>query len=356
MKKNIQNYVARWKKIVFPFRFEAGTSRGILREKESWFIILEEKNGPEIMAGECSLIRGLSRDNPALLPVKICEIISMLNRGIWPKEEDTTGYPALAFALEMLHLQCGQDAPQMHYPSPFTLGKADIPINGLIWMGDYAFMMKQAEEKLQEGYLCLKLKIGTLDWTLEKSILQQLRQRYTACELILRVDANGAYNYHQAREVMQDLAALDIHSIEQPIAAGQWEKMQLLCKANIVPVALDEELLSCTDKTALLEAISPQYIILKPSLLGGFSQCEEWVKLATAYGVQWWITSALESNIGLQAIAQWTYDICQRYALMPHQGLGTGKLYAHNFSCPLEVKNGFLHYDSEKNWNFEMLG
>lgn len=355
MRKNIENYIASWKKIVFPFRFEAGTSRGILQEKESWFIILKEKNGPEIMAGECSIIPGLSIDNAALLPDKIKEIISILNRGIWPQEEDTHEFPALSFALEMLKKQCRQEAPQMHYPSLFTAGQAAIPINGLIWMGDYAFMMKQAEEKLNEGYLCLKLKIGTLDWSLEKSILQQLRQRYTARELILRVDANGAYNYDQAREVMQDLAALEIHSIEQPIAAGQWEKMNLLCTENILPVALDEELIASADKAEVLKAISPQYIILKPSLLGGFSQCEEWVKLATAHQIQWWITSALESNIGLNAIAQWTYDICQRYARMPHQGLGTGKLYTHNFSGPLEVKNGFLHYDSEKNWNLEML-
>ena len=241
-------------------------------------------------------------------------------------------FPSIWFGYEqaMLNLKHGED---VYFPGEFSEGYSSIKINGLIWMGDADFMKKQIEEKLNEGFQCLKLKIGT-DWNSEKEILKQLRSTFSKEDLELRVDANGGFTFEEAKVVLQELADLDIHSIEQPIKAGNIEQMAELCKNTPTPIALDEELigvLNFEDKKELLEKINPQYIILKPSLVGGFSGTDEWISFAESKKIGWWITSALESNIGLNAIAQYTFT---KNPKIP-QGLGTGGLFTNNLETRL---------------------
>jgi L-alanine-DL-glutamate epimerase-like enolase superfamily enzyme len=225
-----------------------------------------------------------------------------------------------------------------------------IPINGLVWMGDLTFMKEQINENIAQGFTCIKLKIGALDFENEIDLLKGIRSSFSEEKLILRVDANGAFQRSDIMDKLKKLSDLGIHSIEQPIAANQQELMREICAITPLPIALDEELIGCFDKAdraALLDKIKPQYIILKPTLLGGFKSCEEWIELAEARSIGWWITSALESNLGLNAIAQWTYN------LEPHsfQGLGTGDLFTNNIEAPLEVDSGYLKFDPKLNWN-----
>ncbi len=233
----------------------------------------------------------------------------------------------------------------LYFPSDFTEGKDSIKINGLIWMGDVNYMQSQIEEKIRDNFSCIKLKIGT-DWDSEKEILKSLRKEFSKDQIELRVDANGAFSLEQAKVVLQELADLDIHSIEQPIEAGNWKAMADLCKNTPTPIALDEELigvLNFESKKDLLREISPQYIILKPSLIGGFSGSDEWIDLAEKNNIGWWITSALESNIGLNAIAQYTYT---KNSPMP-QGLGTGGLFTNNFPSPLALEGEKLWFSNQ---------
>jgi L-alanine-DL-glutamate epimerase-like enolase superfamily enzyme len=240
------------------------------------------------------------------------------------------------------------------YPSAFTNGSAAIKINGLIWMGTNAEMFQQIEKKLQEGFTCLKLKIGAINFEEEVSLLQYIRDNFSANILELRVDANGAFNVNEASEKLKLLSNFNLHSIEQPVKAGQYNTMASLCSISPLPIALDEELIginSFNEKRNLLVTISPQYIILKPSLLGGFSACEEWITIANELNIGWWVTSALESNIGLNAIAQWTYTLKNT---MP-QGLGTGQLYTNNFDSPLTLRGEFLYHLPNINWQYNNL-
>ncbi|MDO4230146.1 MAG: o-succinylbenzoate synthase, partial [Capnocytophaga sp.] len=234
------------------------------------------------------------------------------------------------------------------FPSDFTAGKDKIPINGLIWMGTPDFMKAQIKEKIAQGFNCIKMKIGAIDFQQEYQILKNLRNEFSAKDIEIRVDANGAFLPKNALEKIKQLSDLELHSIEQPIKAGQHEAMANLCEQTPLPIALDEELIGIFDhtmKTAVLEQIKPQYIILKPSLIGGYKNSEEWIYLAEKQQIGWWITSALESNIGLNAIAQWTYTLKNP---MP-QGLGTGALYTNNIPSSLFVENGFLCYNNHKN-------
>ena len=227
------------------------------------------------------------------------------------------------------------------FPSPFTEGQVPIPINGLIWMGDKDYMQQQIREKLSQGFHCIKMKIGAIDFETEYQLLKNIRQEYAPSDIELRVDANGAFSPLEALEKLKRLADLQIHSIEQPIRAGQYEQMARLCEASPLPIALDEELIgvACPErKKEILQWIRPAYIILKPSLIGGYRGSEEWIDLAEKQGIGWWVTSALEGNVGLSAIAQWTYTLKNP---LP-QGLGTGSLYTNNFPSSLEVKNGGL--------------
>lgn len=229
------------------------------------------------------------------------------------------------------------------FPHLFTQGKASIPVNGLIWMGEEEFMLRQIDEKLAQGFTCIKLKIGALDFDKECNILSYIRKQYSEQQITLRVDANGAFLANETLGKLKTLATFGIHSIEQPIKQGQRLAMAQLCKQTPIPVALDEELIGVhiyEEKEKLLKQIRPQFIILKPSLLGGFTHCREWINLADKLNIGWWITSALESNVGLIAISQFTATLNNS---LP-QGLGTGQLYSNNTDSPLFIKKGFMYY------------
>lgn len=328
-----------------------GTSRGVLTTKETHFITLCD--GGRKGVGECAVFRGLSRDDrPDYVQTLqwACENIQL---GLEALREELQDWPTLVFGLEQAFLTLRAKQPMELFPSSFTNGSG-IPINGLIWMGNIPEMESRIEARLAEGYTCLKLKIGALNFDQELQLLMALRERFPADMLEVRVDANGAFAPDEALERLNQLAPLDLHSIEQPIAAGNWEAMKRLCRDTPVPIALDEELIVWSDsgrREELLEVISPQFIILKPALLGGIQACEDWIALARSRNIGWWVTSALESNIGLNAIAQWTATLGVK---MP-QGLGTGSLFSNNFESPLKTGRGQLWYSAEIPWNIAKL-
>lgn len=330
---------AKYSGYLLEFKRPSGTSRGVLREKET-FILEIEDNGKK-GTGECAVFRGLSFDDRPDYEEKLQWLCENINRDHHYLKEELKEFPSLWFGYEqaVLNLMHGD---HLYFPSEFTEGKSAIKINGLIWMGEIAYMEEQIREKLEKGFHCIKLKIG-VDWKSEHKILQKLREKFSKDQLELRVDANGGFNREQAQIVLRQLADLHIHSIEQPIKAGHWEDMASLCAKTPTPIALDEELIGITDpieKKKLLEAIKPQYIILKPALVGGFTGSDEWISLAEELNIGWWITSALESNIGLNAIAQYTFT---KNNPMP-QGLGTGSLFVNNFESDLELKNELLWF------------
>lgn len=319
------------------FKQASGTSRGVLHTKETFILEISQNNQKGI--GECALFRGLSFDDIPEYEEKLSWLCKNINAAPAFLKEELKPFPSIWIGYEqaILNLQSGENT---YFPSSFTEGKQSFKINGLIWMGSADFMQHQIEEKLAAGFDCLKLKIGT-DWTSEKKILEKLREKFPAQQLELRVDANGGFSYEDAKTVLEELNDLEIHSIEQPIKAGNWQEMRNLCSNTPTPVALDEELIGIVDaarKKELLEEINPQYIILKPSLVGGFAGSDEWISLAQKQGIGWWITSALESNIGLNAIAQYTFT---KDPKIP-QGLGTGGLFLNNFETCLELKGDRL--------------
>lgn len=323
---------ATYSKYILNFKRPGGTSRGVLNTKETYFLKITE-NG-QTGTGECGIFRGLSYDDVPEYEGKLHWLRENINADHGNLKEELKHFPSIWFGYEqaILNLKHGSD---LYFPSDFTKGKSSIKINGLIWMGDSGFMEEQIREKLNLGFDCLKLKIGT-DWNSEKQILKKLRETFPASQLELRVDANGGFSFEEAKAVLVELHELGIHSIEQPIKAGNWEEMHKLCSSTPTPIALDEELIGVVDyseKKRLLEEILPQYIILKPSLIGGFSGSDEWISLAENMRIGWWITSALESNIGLNAIAQYTFS---KNPKTP-QGLGTGGLFTNNFETRLEL-------------------
>ena len=321
------------------FKQASGTSRGVLTTKETY--ILEISNGDKKGIGECAIFRGLSYDDVPDYEEKLTWLRDNINQDFEVLKKELLHYPSIIFGLEqaLLNLKYGSD---IYFPSDFTNGKDSIKINGLIWMGNADFMQSQIEEKLEKGFDCIKLKIG-VNWNSEKKIIKKLREKFPKELLELRVDANGAFNYEEAKIVLQELAELGIHSIEQPIKKSEVQSpksedslMAKLCAETPTPIALDEELIGVIDfeeKQKLLETIKPQYIILKPALVGGFSGCDEWISIAKNLGIDWWITSALESNIGLNAICQYTYT---KQNPLP-QGLGTGALFTNNFETRLQL-------------------
>lgn len=333
------------------FKRPSGTSRGILTQKETWFIIVEE-NG-KIGIGECGLLRGLSIDDRPDYEDKLrwtCENILLGENKLW---ESLIEFPSIQFGVEMAFLSLKSKSSFELFPSKFTKGEDSININGLVWMGNSDFMKEQIRDKIQSGFSCVKLKIGAIDFDEELQLLQTIRSHFTPEQIEIRVDANGAFDCNNALDKLIQLSGFKIHSIEQPITKNQTDSMAVLCKSSPLPIALDEELIgvfSMEDKEQLLQKIKPQFIILKPSFVGGFRGSEEWIDLANKYKIGWWITSALESNVGLNAISQWTYSLGNT---MP-QGLGTGALYTNNFDSPLEVKNGKLWYNTELNWEFKI--
>jgi o-succinylbenzoate synthase len=334
---------AYWRKHILDFRFIARTSRNEMRTKETWILYVENELG-QVGLGECSMLRGLSPDDPASFEQKLEILCRQINSG--EKVDSFLDYPAIRMGYEMAMLDLKNGGKQLYFPSDFTGNKRGILINGLIWMADYDSMLMQIQQKIEAGYQVIKLKIGALDFQQELRLIAGIRQQYSKDEIQICVDANGAFVPQEALSKLERLAAYDLHSIEQPIRAGQWKEMASLCKHSPLPVALDEELIgiySNETRHALLETINPRYIILKPSLLGGFAASEEWIEIAGETNTGWWITSLLESNIGLNAIAQWA----ARLPLNSHQGLGTGQLYHNNFDSPLYVENGKLYYHND---------
>lgn len=334
---------AKYEKKVFQFKRPSGTSRGVLTEKLAWFIYLSADDSPSVLGiGECSIIPGLSPDfeNEEVYEQKVSEVCQNIDHYVNHPEELNT-YPSIYFGLEMALLDLQNGGKRQFFDTPFTQGKQAIPINGLIWMGSPEFMHEQIEEKLQEGFDCLKMKIGAIDFEQELELLKGIRERYSKEEITLRVDANGAFSHQEAMLKLERLAELDLHSIEQPIAVNQPEEMAYLCANSPLPIALDEELIghhSYHDKEELLEIINPPFIILKPSLIGGFKGSSQWIELAEKQNIKWWVTSALESNIGLNAIAQFSATFNNP---LP-QGLGTGALYTNNIPSRLDIKDGKL--------------
>ncbi|HEX8017118.1 MAG TPA: o-succinylbenzoate synthase [Flavobacterium sp.] len=339
---------ATYHKYMLKFKRPSGTSRGVMTEKETWFIVLEE-NGKKGV-GECGILRGLSADDREDYEEKlnwVCQNIHLGETVLWDKLLE---FPSIQFGIEMAFLSLKSENPYLLFPSDFTNNSKSIVINGLVWMGEEAFMKEQIEEKLHQGFTCIKLKIGAIDFQKELELLRFIRTHFTPDQIEIRVDANGAFSLNEALDKIIQLSGFELHSIEQPIKKNNTDSMAGLCKSSPFPIALDEELIgvfSFEEKETLLQKIKPQYIILKPSFVGGFRGTREWITLAEKYNIGWWITSALESNIGLNAIAQWTFLLNSK---MP-QGLGTGALYTNNIDCPLEVLNGQLWYSKTKNWD-----
>lgn len=342
---------ATYHKYILNFKRPSGTSRGIMTEKETWFIILEQDGKKGI--GECGILRSLSVDDRPDYEAKLqwtCANIHLGKDQLW---EALLEFPSIQFGLEMAFQSLESETPFLLFPSNFTKGQKSIPINGLVWMGEESFMKQQIEEKLADGFRCIKLKIGAIDFDKELQLLRFIRTHFTPKQVEIRVDANGAFDASEALNKLTQLSEFKLHSIEQPIKKNNTDSMSELCKITPFPIALDEELIGVftrTEKEELLQKIKPQYIILKPSFIGGFRGTQEWISLAEKFGIGWWITSALESNIGLNAIAQWTF---LQHNSMP-QGLGTGALYTNNFDCPLEVLDGQLWYKNNLDWKFDI--
>ncbi|WET51290.1 o-succinylbenzoate synthase [Chryseobacterium indologenes] len=330
---------ASYFKYVLEFKRPSGTSRGVLLDKETFILEISE-NGKK-GTGECAIFRGLSFDDRPNYEEKLQWLCENINQNQDILKEELKDFPSIWFGYEQA-IQNLKFGDNFYFPSEFTEGKSAITINGLIWMGDVGYMEEQILDKLEKGFHCIKLKIG-VDWKSEHSILQELRTKFSKDQLELRVDANGGFSKDEAVIVLQQLADLHIHSIEQPVKAGNWTDMAELCAQTPTPIALDEELIGITDleeKKKLLETIKPQYIILKPALVGGFAGADEWISLAEELNIGWWITSALESNIGLNAIAQYTFT---KKSPMP-QGLGTGALFVNNFESSLDLRNELLWF------------
>lgn len=334
------------------FHTPAVTSRAVMNSKTTYFIKIWDSDTPEVFGiGECALFKGLGCDDVPDYEQHLaltCANIATL------QANDLIDYPSIRFGVETALNDLRNEGRMNPFPSDWSNGSRSIPINGLIWMGTIEQMSARVEEKIAAGFRCLKFKIGGADFDEEVAILERVRRRYDASQLEIRLDANGAFTPDDAMPKLQRLFQLVVHSIEQPIKPHQYDLMRELCIHSPIPIALDEELIGLNtreDKITMLETIRPQFVILKPSLCGGFAGAEEWISLARKYNVGWWVTSALESNIGLNAIAQWTSTLG---VSMP-QGLGTGLLYANNIPSPLTQVADGLQIDANKNWDLSSI-
>ena len=324
------------------FKQPAGTSRGVYTTRKSWFVYLSD--GQREGVGECAPLPDLSCDaRPDYAEVldNFCQ--SLCETGEIDYEAIRT-YPSMLFGLETAVMDLKSKKQGVLFDTAFSRGEVGIPINGLVWMGNYDEMLQRMEEKLEKGFRCVKLKIGAIDFDQELDLVKRIRNRFSFHEVELRLDANGAFPYEEALYKLELLSQYAIHSIEQPIRQGQWAYMAELCRESPLPIALDEELIGVNDpemKHHMLNIIKPRYIILKPSLHGGMQGCREWIDTAREMGIGSWITSALESNIGLNAIAQFASDVYGDNIQMP-QGLGTGQLFTDNIPMPLEIRGDKL--------------
>lgn len=344
---------ASWSKRVFQFNFKARTSRGLMRDKTSWYIRVWDVREPGVEGiGECGPLPGLSIDARPDFEEILQSVIDAFNKAnhddVSPdlvKSAVPAGFPSIVFGLETALLDLANGGKRLIFDNSFVKG-VPIPINGLIWMGDMDFMMNQINKKIAEGFRCIKLKVGGLDFDRECDTLQYIRKRYFRDDITIRLDANGAFKPDDVLYRIEQLAKFRIQSIEQPIQPGLAE-MEELCRKSEIPVAFDEELIgkeTRQEKTDLLTRLKPQYIILKPSLHGGISGCREWIEIAEGLSIGWWITSALESGIGLNAICQFTAN----YPIIMPQGLGTGAIYSNNIPSPLQVKDAGIYYSADE--------
>lgn len=349
---------ASYSRYLLDFKEPSGTSRGILTQKETWFIKITDLRNPHVSGfGECALFRGLSADDRPDYEAKLEEVCRNID-SLFPEFpnishaaglETLRKWSSIRFGVETALADLQNGGKRIIFPSAFPQGGGEIEINGLIWMGDKTTMQQRIEQKLKAGFRCIKLKIGAIGFQSELDLLKAIRSKFSRKDIELRVDANGAFTPAQAPFYLEQLARFDLHSVEQPIRQGQWEDMARLCRNTPIPIALDEELISIDtlkEKQLLLEHIRPQYIVLKPALTGGFSGAGEWISLARQQQTGWWVTSALESNIGLNAIAQWTFTLQNS---MP-QGLGTGQLYTNNIPSPLQQTGSSLSWNPDGQW------
>ncbi len=336
---------AKLERIDLQFINPGKTSRGTLYSKPSWILLLQD-NG-RIGAGECSVIPGLNPEYDEDYENRLLQLVNQINSGNVPDLIDLDPWPSIRFGLEMALTDLKQQPCGVLFPSDFTKGKEGIPINGLIWMGSKEEMQQRIAEKLDQGFRVLKLKVGALDFEEELSLLKSIRSQFSPADLEIRLDANGAFSPDDALEKLKKLKTFHIHSIEQPVKPRQWDAMAGLCESSPIAIALDEELIgvhTIQDKQELLDHVGPHFIILKPSLLGGFEKSSEWIDAATRSGVGWWATSALESNIGLSAIAQWVFT----YKSTMVQGLGTGGVFSNNYVAPVYLRNSTLRFDPSR--------
>ncbi|RAV99188.1 o-succinylbenzoate synthase [Pseudochryseolinea flava] len=342
-------------KRVFHFNFNARTSRGAMQEKVSWFVKLWDDAADHVIGiGECGPLQGLSVDDrPDLDSILRNTLLQFEGRAFEQTTLDDVmsllpeEFPSIRFAIETAWLDLVNGGQRTIFNNDFHRG-TPIAINGLIWMGDLDFTISQIDKKVQQGFSCIKLKVGGLDFDKECGVLAYIRKQYANHKITLRLDANGAFTVDDALLKLKALSKFDIHSIEQPIKPGLPE-MEVLCRTSPIAIALDEELIGVKSsaRISLLHRLKPQYIILKPSLHGGLSGSAEWISIAEHLGIGWWITSALESNIGLNAICQFTAN----YVTNIPQGLGTGAIYENNIASPLEVVNGQIRYNADKLWD-----
>lgn len=339
-------------KYVLKFKQPGGTSRGVLTEKTTWFLKLTDENG-NTGIGECALFKGLSHDDRSDYESTLQWVCQNIELGKEKLLSRLSEFPSIQIGVETAFLSLAGNDRQQLFSTDFSRGKEGIPINGLIWMGKPDFMYEQIDKKLEQGFTCLKLKIGALDFANEIDILRSIRKRYAPDELTIRVDANGAFGPSEAPHRLEQLSRLGIHSIEQPIKPRFVDELAELCRDTPLPIALDESLIGIIDvtkKQSLLQTIRPQFIILKPSLVGGFSGTDEWIDEAGKLDIDWWITSALESNIGLNAIAQYT----STRKIDKPQGLGTGSLFTNNIEGPLEIIGEELWFNKNKSWDINL--
>jgi o-succinylbenzoate synthase len=340
------------------FKFDAGTSRGVLKQHPIYILKISIDGLMPFGFGEAAPLERLSVDRFEDLDEELARVAHEIAHCNAPKSHEevyalvetlvAVNFPSVRFALETALLDWLHGGKQQIFKNDFYLGKKEIPINGLIWMGTSEQMREQVDEKLAYGFKCIKIKVGAIDWAKELDLIKYLRSKSRA--VIIRLDANGGFRTNDVFSRLADLEPLRIHSIEQPIAPRQPEAMNLICEKSKIDIALDEDLIGLhtkAERKALLTYIKPAYIILKPTLLGGFKATSEWIALAEELGIAWWITSALESNIGLNAISQFAAE----YSKLSYQGLGTGQLYHNNIKSPLTITGEQLSYSQHVGWD-----
>ncbi len=345
---------ATYLKYNFHFINPGLTSRGVMHDRTSWFLIVYDITYPTVKGiGECAPINGLSRDSGADMENILEWICTNINKEDLLLQPDLWNYPSVMFGTETAMLDLKQGGIRLLFNNSFYHKHNGISINGLIWMGSIKAMLEAVENKIKAGYQCLKIKISSINIDNELNMIREVRKLY-GWDIEIRVDANGAFTYESSIPVLNKLAELNVHSIEQPLPSSEYESTARLCKFSPVPVALDEDIVHWphrNEKIKLLDIIKPQYIVLKPGLTGGFAETKQWIDIAESIGIGWWITSALESNIGLNAIAQFS----NQWEHSSVQGLGTGELFSNNINSPLYVSNGLLFYDPIKSWDLQIL-